>query len=119
MNLELIRLKQNGKAVTGRISVPFEQGAIVYPTLENADFLIPAGTYPLQNTWSPKFKKFMPEICQVPDRTGIRIHCGSQPEHSEGCVLVDGMALDNIKIFINFFKKWYEDEQLYIHITEQ
>ena len=118
MTIKLIREKTRGKAVHGRISLPFET-PLNYPTLENADFLIPAGTYPLKMTWSPRFKKMMPEICDVPEREGIRIHMGNKPEHSEGCVLVDALALTNIKIFIESFKKWNENEELYIEITEK
>ena len=117
MTIDLIRRKISGKAVTGRIMLPFDTGALTYDTLENADFLIPNGTYPLQMTWSPRFKKMMPLIDEVPEREGIRIHKGSVPEHSEGCVLVNAEALDNIKIFINAFKKWNEDEPLNIRIS--
>ena len=60
----------------------------------------------------------MPEICDVPDREGIRIHLGTRPEHSEGCVLVNYEALENIKAFINRTKKYYENEQLYIEIKQ-
>ena len=116
MTIELIRKTRTGKAVQGQIILPFDKGALVYPTLENADYLIPEGTYPLKNTWSPKFKKLMPEICDVPDRDGIRIHMGTKPEHSEGCVLVSYMALENIKIFITSFKKWHENEEIFINI---
>ena len=118
MKVKLIRVKTRGKAVHGSITLPFEI-LLSYPTLENADFLIPAGIYPLKMTWSPRFKKMMPEICDVPEREGIRIHMGTKPEHSEGCVLVDALALTNIKIFIESFKKWNENEELYIEITEK
>lgn len=49
---------------------------------------IPAGTYPLRITWSPRFKQYMPVIEDVPGFTGIRIHWGNFPENTEGCVLV-------------------------------
>ena len=56
-------------------------------TLENADYLIPALTYKLQVNLSPKFGKLMPVLMQVPGRTGIRIHGGTKPSHSQGCIL--------------------------------
>ena len=115
MTVKLIREKTRGKAVHGSITLPFET-PMNYPTLENADFLIPAGIYPLKMTWSPRFKKMMPEICDVPEREGIRIHMGTKPEHSEGCVLVDALALTNIKIFIDSFYKWHENETLELKI---
>ena len=119
MTIQLIRQKTTGKAVIGQISLPFDPlNPLVYPTLENADFLIPEGTYPLEITWSPRFKKFMPLIDQVPDREGIRIHMGTKPEHSQGCVLVSYLALENIKAFINYHNKnSYDNEELKIRIT--
>jgi len=115
MIIQLIRKAVNGKAVTGSIMLPFESGQLVYDTLENSDFIIPAGTYPLQMTWSPKFKKQMPEICEVPEREGIRIHRGTKPEHSTGCVLVNLEALTNIKAFIAYVENRLGDE-LFIEI---
>ena len=121
MTVKLIREKTNhqspmtNRAVHGSITLPFET-PLNYPTLENADFLIPAGIYPLKMTWSPRFKKMMPEICDVPEREGIRIHMGTKPEHSEGCVLVSAEALENTKSLINLHNKYYSDEELELKI---
>ena len=60
-------------------------------TLENADKLIPALIYRVQVTQSPRFKRLLPILCQVPGRTGIRFHRGSLPEHSRGCLLVSAI----------------------------
>ena len=57
-------------------------------TLENADHLVPALIYKVAVTRSPKFQRLLPALEQVPGRSGIRIHRGSQPEHSKGCILV-------------------------------
>lgn len=51
----------------------------------------------------------MPLIDNVPDREGIRIHMGSQPEHSTGCVLVDALALTNTKVFIQSIDKFNDN----------
>ena len=118
INLTLIRILTAGKAVEGILDIPFGLDTIRCHTLENADFLIPEGTYPLSLTWSPRFKKLMPLIDEVPDREGIRIHMGTRPEHSQGCVLVSALALENIKSFINLIDRDYEDETLYIQITQ-
>ena len=107
------------RAIHGTLSLPFDpENPLTYDTLENADYLIPEGIYPLKNTWSPKFKKFMPEICEVPDRAGIRIHMGTRTEHSTGCVLVSFEALANIRIFIDRININYQDE-LQIKITSE
>ena len=60
----------------------------VAATLENKDYLIPALVYKVTVTQSPRFKRLMPVLCQVPGRAGIRIHRGTIPEHSKGCILV-------------------------------
>ena len=57
-------------------------------TLENADYLIPALVYKVQVTQSPKFRRLLPCLVQVPGRSGIRVHRGTLPEHSKGCILV-------------------------------
>ena len=57
-------------------------------TLENADYLIPALVYKVQVTQSPKFRRLLPCLVQVPGRSGIRVHRGTKPEHSKGCILV-------------------------------
>lgn len=116
--LTLLRKETDGKAVKGTITIPFEDGERSFETLENADYLIPAGTYPLRLTWSPKFKKVLPLIDEVPDREGIRIHRGTVPEHSKGCVLVSYMAQECIKIFFNQQKKWYDNETLQISVID-
>ena len=99
INIDLIRKNTAGKAVTGTLTFPLlnQEEPITVPSLENADYLIPEGTYPVERTWSPKFKKFLPELIDVPNRFGIRIHRGSLPEHSRGCILLDmnGMAYLN------------------------
>lgn len=61
---------------------------------------IPAGRYPVRITWSPKFQRDMPEICDVPDFEGIRIHPGNSAEDTEGCVLV-GTDVSDAQHIIN------------------
>ena len=99
IEITLTRTRQEGKAVTGTLTFRLlnREEPTTVPTLENADHLIPEGTYTVERTWSPKFKKFLPELIDVPDRFGIRIHRGTLPEHSRGCILLDmnGMAYLN------------------------
>ena len=114
----LNRQNKKGKAVNGTITVPIGERTFSYPTIENADFIIPAGTYPLNRTWSPKFKRLLPIIEEVPEREGIRIHTGTKPEHSTGCVLVNPMAAANLDIMFNYIKKYTEDEKVQIEIKD-
>ena len=96
---KLIREKPQGAAVRGTLySVEhrFSRSAGVYreyltpicPTLENAETLVPALVYKVGVTVSPKFGRLLPVLEQVPGRSGIRVHRGSRPEHSRGCILV-------------------------------
>ena len=82
--IHLTRTSRDGKAVHGLMRVNGQEVA----TLENEDYIIPVGTYPVRVTWSPKFKRMLPIVLNVPGRSGIRFHRGTKPEHSTGCVLV-------------------------------
>ena len=82
--IRLNRTSRNGKAVHGHMQF----GAQEFATLENDDYIIPCGTYPIAVTWSPKFKRMLPLVLNVPGRSGIRVHRGTKPEHSRGCILV-------------------------------
>ena len=82
--IRLIRKSKDGKAVRGVLRLGEQEVA----TLENDDYIIPCGTYPIAVTWSPKFKRMLPIVLNVPGRSGIRVHRGTKPEHSRGCILV-------------------------------
>ena len=82
--IRLTRISREGKAVHGIMRVNGRDIA----TLENADYIIPVGTYPVLVTFSPRFQRNLPLIDNVPGRSGIRIHRGTKPEHSKGCILV-------------------------------
>lgn len=49
---------------------------------------IPDGVYHVLITPSPKFKRDLPLICDVPGFDGIRIHPGNTVDDTEGCLLV-------------------------------
>ena len=49
---------------------------------------IPTGTYDVLITWSPKFKRRLPLLIDVPGFDGIRIHPGNTHHDSSGCLLV-------------------------------
>ena len=96
---KLIRKPADGAWVRGQICEVFhyfnnrtgEYRERLFPlceTIENKEYLIPALTYHVAVNRSPKFKRLLPILEQVPGRTGIRIHRGSHPKHSRGCILV-------------------------------
>ena len=90
--IRLTRISREGKAVRGMMRVNGRDIA----TLENADYIIPEGTYPVSVTFSPRFKRMLPLIGSVPGRSGIRFHRGTRPEHSKGCVLVSAVKEQQI-----------------------
>lgn len=49
---------------------------------------IPAGEYPVFWTRSPRFRRYLPELREVPWFSGIKIHAGNTPEDTRGCILV-------------------------------
>ena len=120
--ITLTRNKKSGKAVTGILQYQMknrerEMHTYAASTLENADFIIPAGTYPVEMTWSPKFRKLLPLIEDVPDREGIRIHMGTKPEHSKGCILLSFAGMCDINILFNQLE--LTDEKAQIEIVDQ
>ena len=119
ITLTLIRQQTNGKAVTGTLIFDLNGTKRSFRTLENADYLIPAGTYPVERTWSPKFKKLLPIIQNVPDREGIRIHRGTIPEHSHGCILTDMAGMSYLQVLFNSIDQHneYYDERESANIT--
>ena len=85
MLLRLIRNKPQGNAITGRLVI---DGRWFCNTLERVGYQILALCYHVAVTQSPKFKRPLPIVQNVPQRSGIRFHRGTKPEHSTGCVLV-------------------------------
>ena len=101
MELLLERTEKTKTYTAGRLSFVNELGKAYFcdtlePSLHPTNHLhpkaIPAGRYDVAVTWSPKFKRWLPLLLNVPYRSGIRIHAGNNPEDSSGCILV-GQAL--------------------------
>ena len=74
---------------------------------------IPAGTYPIKLTYSPKFKRVMPLIQHVPNFTGIRIHPGNTAKDTSGCIIVGenklkGMVLNSKKTYDRLMERLQE-----------
>ena len=49
---------------------------------------IPYGIYEIKWTYSPKFKKYTPQLMNVPAFEGIRIHAGNTSADTEGCLIL-------------------------------
>ena len=106
MYIKLIRNEPLGNAITGRLVI---NGRWYCNTLERVGYQIPPLCYHVAVTMSPKFKRLLPLVQNVPQtgdkakgdkamRQGIRFHRGTKPEHSTGCILVvaDKKNKDNL-----------------------
>lgn len=111
MNLHLRRVLRVEKFTLGELSIDYGDGRGELPFgftcedtdrgLDTADVLahissvkvpsataIPTGRYRVKATWSPKYQRMMPLVCDVPGWKGIRIHSGNDADDSSGCILV-------------------------------
>lgn len=98
MEIKLVRKEFTDKSTIGELYV---NGKFQCYTLEDKDrklesggkkeyakTAIPRGTYNVVNSFSNRFQKYLPELQNVPQFAGIRIHPGNTADHSEGCILV-------------------------------
>ncbi|MPS48558.1 DUF5675 family protein [Methylobacillus sp.] len=92
MNLTLKREFPTANSMTGLLYVDgvfecFILEDIPRPKKVYGKTAIPAGTYRVVITHSPRFKKPMPLLLNVPGFEGIRIHAGNTADDTEGCLL--------------------------------
>ena len=124
---KLIRQPADGKAVRGKLywtshyfnnrtQLMTERLHYICDTLENADYLVPALIYKIQVSKSPKFQRLLPLLEQVPGRSGIRVHRGTKPEHSKGCILVS--SADEQPLTARFLAEQQSHEECRLEIAE-
>ena len=53
---------------------------------------IPYGRYAVKMTFSPRFQRIMPLVCDVPCFDGVRIHAGNTAKDTAGCILLGERA---------------------------
>lgn len=93
MELLLKRIFKGPKYTIGKLYV---DGKYFCNTLEDAvrkdkipnETAIPYGTYKVIVNMSPKFKRLLPRLLDVPGFDGILIHRGNTPSDTSGCILV-------------------------------
>ncbi len=93
MILHLVRKWFSDRCTIGELYVDdtrecFVLEDVIRPEKIANETAIPYGTYRIDITYSPRFKREMPLLCDVPGFTGIRIHCGNTDKDTAGCLLV-------------------------------
>ena len=113
MYIKLIRNVPQGSAITGRLVI---NGRWFCDTLERVGYQIPPLCYHVAVTMSPKFKRLLPIVQNVPGRSGIRFHVGKVPKHSTGCVLLPDRETENN--FTNLLLDIQAHEEIILEVTD-
>ena len=125
MYIKLIRNQAQGNAITGRLVI---DGRWYCNTLERVGYQIPALCYHVAVTQSPRFKRLLPIVQNVPRRgykakgdkamrQGIRFHVGTKPEHSTGCILVPNRAIEK-ELTDLILKAQNEHEEIILEVID-
>ena len=114
MYIRLCRNEPKEDAITGQL---FIDGKYFCNTLERVGYQILALCYSMRVTKSPKFKRLLPIVLNVPKRSGIRFHVGKIPKHSTGCILLPNREIENT--FTNRLKEAQaHEEEIILDITD-
>lgn len=92
MRLKLVRNPSNDVCTIGKLYVDgkyecFVLEDVVRPSKVHGRTAIPEGSYKIIVTMSPRFKKLLPLLVDVPNYQGVRIHPGNTADDTEGCLL--------------------------------
>jgi hypothetical protein len=93
MNLKLHRKTFTGRSTIGELSVDdafecFTLEDMVRPVKVPGMTAISEGVYIVSVSFSDRFQRLLPEVHDVPNFTGVRIHPGNTDADTEGCILV-------------------------------
>ena len=82
---------------------------------------IPKGTYKVIVNQSPRLKRDLPRLLNVPHFDGILIHRGNTADDSSGCILVGenkiiGKVINSTKYEIELVKKLKEADDVTIEV---
>lgn len=122
MDIEIKRIYKGAEYTIGRLSI---DGKYFCDTLEDTvrapgvkvrgKTAVPAGRYRVVLTESPRFKRILPLLVDVPNFEGVRIHPGNTAKDTEGCLLVGfnqvkGKVVASRATFQKLFEKlWAAD----------
>lgn len=125
MLIQLIRNQPKANALTGRLII---NGRWFCNTLERVGYQIPALCYHIAVTQSPKFKRLLPLVQNVPRtgdkakgdkamRQGIRFHVGTKSQHSTGCILVPDREIEEL-LTSTLLEAQNNHEEIILEVTD-
>ena len=125
MYIRLIRNEAKGNAITGRLVI---NGRWFCNTLERVGYQIPPLCYHVAVTMSPKFKRLLPLVQNVPQtgdkakgdkamRQGIRFHVGTKSQHSTGCILVPDREIEEL-LTSTLLEAQNNHEEIILEVTD-
>lgn len=92
------------------------------PPLRSIHSYIPEGAYRMSVTYSPKFRRKLPLLKDVPHRSGIRIHAGNTASDTHGCILVgekDSCGLRHSLLTLEQVLAYIRDERISIVLVTE
>ena len=115
MKIEVSRFSHTATTTLGRLAV---EGRFECYTLEDVvrppglrkvwgQTAIPAGCYEVALTYSTRFHEFMPELLNVPEYKGIRIHSGNTAADTAGCLLTGTAVAPNRERIFNSWRAYH------------
>lgn len=126
MKLTLKRIFKGENYTIGKLHI---DGEYFCDTLEDAirdikvygETAIPAGTYKVTITLSPRFRRWLPLLHDVPYFEGVRIHRGNTAEDTHGCILVGqnkikGQVVNSAYTEIELMKRLKGEKDIEIEI---
>jgi len=129
----LQRVTPKGAAETFGVLLQTDAQVPLFVTLERPDLddapniaCIPVGCYTCVRSHSPHLGYVTWEVCNVPGRTGIRIHVANRVEQLEGCIALGMMygrsntepaVLESQVAFDTFMAATHPYEQLQLEIS--
>ncbi len=123
MDIAIKRIYKGAEYTVGRLSI---DGKYFCDTLEDTvrapgvkvrgKTAVPAGRYRVVLTESPRFKRILPLLVDVPNFEGVRIHPGNTAKDTEGCLLVGfnqvkGKVVASRATFQKLFEKLWAADQ--------
>jgi len=88
MLIEVYRMNFGANSTTGLLSIDSLNQFTTLEPAQSSGMLMPAGTYKVCKTMSPRMGYISPELQDVPGHIGERIHVGNYPHDTHGCILI-------------------------------